>query len=163
MLIELRYQCYIHACFGNYLGNIFLLFFLSFLEFFVWSVWTVFWDVQTVILYVRTVILVVRTIRLIRSDVHSSCSDERVFATSTWHYVRTSLKFRLDGEPCRVKSHSPRAAAYFFASFGSFCRLVHFPCDFYAKVYSTHVIFAVYLHSRYIYVLFYYFILSFYA
>jgi hypothetical protein len=30
MLIELRYQCYIYACFGNYLGNIFLLFFLSF-------------------------------------------------------------------------------------------------------------------------------------
>jgi hypothetical protein len=26
MLIELRYQCFIHACSGNYLGNIFLLF-----------------------------------------------------------------------------------------------------------------------------------------
>jgi hypothetical protein len=33
MLIELRYQCYIHACSGNYLGNIFLLFFLSFSDF----------------------------------------------------------------------------------------------------------------------------------
>jgi hypothetical protein len=39
-------------------------------------------------------------------DDHSSCPDEHVFETSTWHYVRTSLKFRPDGEPCRVKSHS---------------------------------------------------------
>jgi hypothetical protein len=31
MLIELRYQCYIYACSGNYFGNIFLLFFLDFL------------------------------------------------------------------------------------------------------------------------------------
>jgi hypothetical protein len=50
--------------------------------------------------YVRTVFLVVRTIRLIRPDEH-------VFMTSTWHYVQTSLKFRPDGEHCRVKSHSP--------------------------------------------------------
>jgi hypothetical protein len=35
MLIELGYQLYIHACFGNYLGNIFLLFFLSFSNFLV--------------------------------------------------------------------------------------------------------------------------------
>jgi hypothetical protein len=35
MLIELGYQLYIHACSGNYLGNIFLLFFLSFSEFLV--------------------------------------------------------------------------------------------------------------------------------
>jgi hypothetical protein len=27
---------------------------------------------------------------------------------------------RLDGEPCRVKSRSPCAAAYFFTLFGSF-------------------------------------------
>jgi hypothetical protein len=123
----------------------------------------VFRDVWTVLLYVQTVILVVRTIQLIRPDVHSSCPNERVFATFAWHYVRTSLKFCPDGEPCRVKSHSPRAAAHFFASFGSFCHLVCFPCDFYVKIYNTRVIFAVYLHSRYIFVLFYYFILSFYA
>jgi hypothetical protein len=30
MLIELRYQCYIHVCSENYLGNIFMLFFLLF-------------------------------------------------------------------------------------------------------------------------------------
>jgi hypothetical protein len=35
MLIELGYQLYIHACSGNYLGNIFLLFFLSFSDFLV--------------------------------------------------------------------------------------------------------------------------------
>jgi len=59
----------------------------------------------------------VRTIRLIRPDVYSSFLNDRVFATSMWHYVRTSLKFRSDGEPCRVKSLSPRAAAHFLASF----------------------------------------------
>jgi hypothetical protein len=58
MLIELRYQCYIHACSRNYLRNIFLLFFLSFSDSFVWSVRIVFRDVRTVLLYVRTVILV---------------------------------------------------------------------------------------------------------
>jgi hypothetical protein len=35
MLIDLGYQLYINACFGNYLGNIFLLFFLSFSDFLV--------------------------------------------------------------------------------------------------------------------------------
>jgi hypothetical protein len=34
-----------------------------------------------------------------------------------------------------------------------FCSLVTFLCAFYAKFYSTHVIFAVYLHSSYISVL----------
>jgi len=33
MLIELGYQLYIHACYENYLENIFLLFFLSFSDF----------------------------------------------------------------------------------------------------------------------------------
>jgi hypothetical protein len=33
MLVELGYQLYIHACSGNYLENIFLLFFLSFSDF----------------------------------------------------------------------------------------------------------------------------------
>jgi hypothetical protein len=59
----------------------------------------------------------VQTIQLIRLDDYSSCPEDRFFATSTWHYVRTSLKFRLDGEPCRVISLSPRAAAHFLASF----------------------------------------------
>jgi len=91
----------------------------------------------------------VRTIRLIRPDVHSSCPDKRVFATSTWHYVRTSFKFRPDGEPCRVKSHSPCATAHFFALFGSFCCLVRFPCDFYANFSHARVIFVFSLHPRY--------------
>jgi hypothetical protein len=92
----------------------------------------VFRDVRTVIPYVRMVFLVVRTIRLIRPDIHSSCLDELVFVTSTWHYIRTSFKFRPDGEPYRVKSHSPLAAAHIFAPFGSFCRLVHCLYAFYA-------------------------------
>jgi hypothetical protein len=35
MLIELRYHLYIEECCGNYLGNIFLQFFLSFSDFLV--------------------------------------------------------------------------------------------------------------------------------
>jgi hypothetical protein len=73
-----------------------------------------------VLLYVQTIILVVRTIRLIRPDIHSSCPDERVFGTTTWHYVWTSFKLRPDGESCRVKSLSPRASTHFFTFFGSF-------------------------------------------
>jgi len=82
MLIELRYQCYIHACSGNYLENIFLLFFLSFSYFFVRSVQTVCWHVRTVILYVWTMILFVRTIWVFHLDTHGSCPDGRVFAIS---------------------------------------------------------------------------------
>jgi len=154
MLIELRYQCFIHACSGNYLGNIYLLFFLFFFFFFFLFVLCeasgrCFWDVWTVILYVRTVFLVVRTIWLIRPDVYSSCPDERVFATSTWHYVQTSLKFRPNGEPCRVKSHSPRAAVHFFASFCVFCRLELFMRSSHVHVSSLHFISSpgMYLYS----------------
>jgi hypothetical protein len=103
------YTCVLWKLLGKYFSALFPLFF----RFFVGSV-------RTVFLYVQKVILVVRTIRLIRLDVNSSCLDERVFAISIWHDVRTSLKFHLDGESCRVKSLSPRAAAHFFTSFGSF-------------------------------------------
>jgi hypothetical protein len=113
MLIELRYQCYIHACSGNYLGNIFSFFCVKRRD-------GVFQDNQTVLLYVRTMILVVQTIQLIHPNVNSSSLDERVFTISMWHYVRTSLKFRPDGESCRVKSYSARFAALLFAFFGSF-------------------------------------------
>jgi hypothetical protein len=100
MIIELGYQFYIHACFGNYLGNSFLQFFLFF--------------------------------RFFRLDCGSNCPDGKVdssgrpFSLSGWayflrsltcHYVRTSLKFCPDGEPCRVISHSPRAAAFSFCLF----------------------------------------------
>jgi hypothetical protein len=98
------YTCVLWKLFEKYFSCSFSSIFQIF---FVWSVRTVFRDVRTVLLYVRMVILVVRTIWLICPDVHSSCPDEHVFATSTRHYVRTSLKFRPDGEPCRVKSHSP--------------------------------------------------------
>jgi hypothetical protein len=100
MLIELRYQCYIHACSGNYLGNIFLLFCLSFSYFLceasircscMFGQW--FWLSGRCGWLVRSSILLVRT---------------SVFVGSLmWYYIQTSLKFRPDGEPCRVKSHSP--------------------------------------------------------
>jgi hypothetical protein len=111
----------------------------------------VFRDVLTVLLYVRTVILVVQPIRLIHPDVNSSNPEERVFAISTWHYVRTSFKFRPNGEPCRVKSHSPRAATLSFAPFGSFCCVVHLFSAFYVKFSSARVIFAIFLHPGYVF------------
>jgi hypothetical protein len=134
------------------LGKYFSALFLIFLDFFcVNRLDSVFRDVRTVLLYVRKMILVVRTIRLIRPDVNSSSPDERVFAISTWHYVWTSLKLCSDGEPCRVKSHSPRAVAFSFAPFGSFCHVVHLFCAFYAKFSSARVIFAIYLHPKYVF------------
>jgi hypothetical protein len=99
MLIELGYQFYIHVCSGNYLSNIFLLFFLSFSD-----------------------------VLVKRPDGGSGCPDGKVdssgrpFSLSgqgvflrslTCHYFRTSLKFRPDSEPCRVISHFPRAAALY--------------------------------------------------
>jgi len=117
MPIELRYQCYIHACSKNYLGNIFQLFFLSFFRFFCVKrpdgvLGHPYGDPEC-----SDGISGVWTIQLFRPDAHSSFLDDCVFTTSTWHYVRTSLKFRPDGEPCRVKSHSPRAAAHVLVSF----------------------------------------------
>jgi hypothetical protein len=55
-----------------------------------------FGDIRTVILNVRTYILVVRTIQVLRPDVFG---------------------YRPDGEPYRVKSFSPRAAALLLGSF----------------------------------------------
>jgi hypothetical protein len=67
MLIELEYQFYIHACSGNYLENIFLLY-SSLFQFFCvkcpddgLTVWTV---------------------RLIRPNIRSPCPDGRVFMIS---------------------------------------------------------------------------------
>jgi hypothetical protein len=57
-------------------------------------------------LFVRTFILLVSTSVLLRFL--RGTSSGRLFM------------FRPNGEPCRVKSHSPRATAHFFAFFGSF-------------------------------------------
>jgi hypothetical protein len=97
------YTCVLWKLLGKYFST----FFSSLFQIFCVKLLDgVFQNVRRVLLYVRMVILVVRTIRLICLDVHSSCLD--VFVRSlTWHYVQTSLKFRSDGEPCKVKSHSP--------------------------------------------------------
>jgi hypothetical protein len=143
------YTCVLWKLLGKYFSALFHLFFRFF--FCVNRPDCVFREVRTVLLYVRTVILVVRTIWLIRPDVNSSSPDERVFVISTWHYIWTSLKFCPDGEPCRVKSHSPSAATFSFTPFGSFCRVVHLFCAFYAKFSSARVILAIYLHPRYVF------------
>jgi len=46
----------------------------------------------------------------------------------------------------------PFYSPFFFVRF---CRPVHFLCVFYAQLSRKHVIFAVYLHPRYIFILFY--------
>jgi hypothetical protein len=85
-------------------GNTFLLFFLSFLDFFcVKRPDSMFGDVRTVILNVQTFMILVQTAVFLQPF--------------TWHNVQTLLMFRPDGEPCRVKSFSPHAAAHFLASF----------------------------------------------
>jgi len=66
--------------------------------------------------FVRTFLIQVRTGVLVRS--------------LTWHYVRTALMFRPDGEPCRVKSHSPVPPTLSFHSSWFFVGLCFFVCSF---------------------------------
>jgi hypothetical protein len=141
MLIELGYQLYIHACFGNYLGNIFLLFFLSFSDFLVK-----------------------------RPDGGSGCSDGNVdlsgrpFSMSGracfCDLLRGTTSGRHlsslpNGEPCRVISLSPPRCSRLMSFFYFFCRLVCFSVFFYAYFSRARVLFAIYLHPRYVFIPFY--------
>jgi hypothetical protein len=82
LLSKLRYQCYIHACFGKYLENILLLFFLSFFRFLCEA------SEQCVSGRLDGDLVCpdgdssCPTIRLIRPDVIGTCLDGRVFAIS---------------------------------------------------------------------------------
>jgi hypothetical protein len=49
----------------------------------------------------------------------------------------------------------PGVACHFLLSFCFVCCLVLFPCDFYTYFPSACVIFAIYLHLRYVFILFY--------
>jgi len=89
--------------FWKLFGKYFSTFFPLFFRIFVWSV-------QTVFLVVRTGVLV---------------------RYLMWYYVWTSLKFRLDGEPCRVKSlslYTVRLPYSFFLFLVFFIVLYVFPC-----------------------------------
>jgi hypothetical protein len=118
MLIELGYQLYIHACSGNYLGNIFLLFFLSFSDFL-----------------------------MKRPDGVSGCPDDKVDSsgrlfslsgraclcdllrgTTSGRHVSSFQTVNLVG----LNHFPPSVARHSSLSLCSFCRLGHFPCDFYA-------------------------------
>jgi hypothetical protein len=108
----------------------------------------VFWNVKMVLLFVWTVVLAVRTVRLICLDIHSSCPDGHFLQSPTWHSVRTV-------NPVGLNRILPSVTRHFLLSFGSFCRLVHFFCTFYAYFLSARVIFAIYLHPMYVFILFY--------
>jgi hypothetical protein len=77
-------------------------------------------------------ILVVRTIRLIRPDVHSSCPDERVFTTSTWHNTGRHLSSVRIVNPVGLNRILPAPQPIFSLILVRFCRLVHCLCAFYA-------------------------------
>jgi hypothetical protein len=112
MLIELGYQLYIHACSGNYLGNIFLLFFLSFSDFL-----------------------------MKRPDGVSGCPDDKVdssgrlFSLSGRACLCDLLRGTTSGRhlssvrmvnPVGSYRIPPAPQPPHFIFFGSFCRLVHF-------------------------------------
>jgi len=81
-----------------------------------------------------------------------------VFVRSlTWHYIRKSLKFRPDGEPSRVISLSPALQPLSFHFF--FVVLCVFPY-FYVCFSRALVLFAIYLHPRYVSLPFYCFFLG---
>jgi hypothetical protein len=132
MLIELRYYCYIHACSGNYLENIFPLYFLSFSDFCVmhrdsgfgtsgrWSCMSgrFFWLSGRYGWFIWMFILLVRTSVFLRP----LCGT-----TSGRHlsYVRTV-------NPVGLNRILPVPQPIFSLILVHFCRLVHCLCAFYA-------------------------------
>jgi len=127
--------------FGKYFSALFSLFF----RFFLCEVsGRCFWLSEQCGCFVRTFLLLVLTGVLVRSLM--------------WHYVRTTLMFCLDGEPCRVKSHSHCAPGHSFLSLWFFVSLCVFLCSFY--VYFSHalVLFVISLHPRYVSLRFYCFL-----
>jgi len=118
MLIELGYQFYIHACSGNYLRNIFLLFFPLFFIFLVK-----------------------------RPDNGFGCPDGRVDSSGRPFFLsgRACLFDLLRGttsgrlfsfvrtvNPVGLNHILPGATRHFLFSLCFVCCLVFFPCDFYA-------------------------------
>jgi len=151
MLIELGYQLYIHACYENYLENIFLLFFLSFSDF-----------LEK------------------RPEGGSGCPDSKVDSSGRPFSLseRTCLCDLLCGttsgrhlssvrtvNPVGLYRIPPPLAPQpsHFIFFGFFCRLVRFFLAFYVCFSRELVLFAIYLQSRYVSLPFYCIILSFYT
>jgi hypothetical protein len=102
-----------------FLGNIFLLFlhnfffpFFFFFFFFFFSRFLCeasrqsFYVSERSSVFVRTFLFLVRTSALVRY--------------LTWHYVRTALVIRSDGEPLRVKSYTPLRRTTYFSSLLTF-------------------------------------------
>jgi hypothetical protein len=65
--------------------------------------------------------------------------------------------------PVGLNRNFPGAAHHFLLSFCLICRLVLFPCDFYAFFLRARVLFEIYLLPRYVCLFYYCFILRFYA
>jgi hypothetical protein len=149
MLIELGYQLSIHACSGNYLGNIFLLFFLSFLDFLVKRPDGSSWCPNSMVdSFGRPFSLSGR-----------ACFCDLLRGTTSIRHLSSVRTVN----PVGLYHFPPRAAAALCHFFCFFCRLVNFFCAFYAYFSSARVLFAIYLHPRYVFIPFYWFILSFYA
>jgi hypothetical protein len=148
MLIELRYWLHIHSCSGNYLGNIFLLFLLYFSDFFLCEV------------------------------SGRCCGLSRQFSWLFGRFGSFKCPFFLFGQaylcdllrsttsrrhlssvrtvnPVGLNRILPSDVRHFLLSFCFVCRLVLFAYDFYAYFPHAHVIFAIYLHPRYAFILFY--------
>jgi hypothetical protein len=117
MLIELGYQLYIHVCSGNFLENIFLLFFLSFSDFLVKC-----------------------------SNGGSGCPDSEVdssgrpFSLSGWVCLCDLLHGTTSGRhlssvrtvnPVELYRIPPAPQPHHFILFGFFCHLVRFFLAFY--------------------------------
>jgi hypothetical protein len=147
MQIELGYHLFIHACSENNLGNIFLLFFLYFQIFF-----------------------------LKRPNSVSGCPDgmvassRRPFSLFGRACLYDLLRGTMSGRhlssvwpvnPVGLNCFPPDAARHSSPSLCSFCRLVHFPCDFYAYFSRACVLFTISLLPMYDFFPFYYFLISF--
>jgi hypothetical protein len=141
MLIELGYQFYINACSGNYLENIFLLFFLSFSVFLC--------EVSG------------RWFGCLDGKIDSSGHP---FSLSGWACFYDLLSGTTSGRhlssvrtvnPVGLSRIPPAPQPSHFAFLVLFVALCVFLCAFYAYFSRARVIFAIYLQPRYVFIIFY--------
>jgi hypothetical protein len=144
-VINFLYMRVLKIIFGKYFFAIFLIFFSLLCEASRrWFCMSGRWG-----RFVRTFLIQVWTCALVRY--------------LTWHYVQTALVIRLDGEPLRVKSHSPYAARHFSPSLWIFLSVCAILFGFSHASLTCSCPFVISLHPRYDSFPFYWFFLSFYA
>jgi hypothetical protein len=136
--LKLGYQLFIHVCSGNYLGNIFLLFFLSFSDCFVKRP-----DGE--------VVLSGRPFSLFEQ----ACLCDLLCGTTSERHLSSVRTVN----PVGLYRIPPRRSPCYFILFWVFLS----SCPFYECFSRALVLFAIYLQSRYVSLPFFYIILSFYA